>query len=67
MPSVLGTLPCRAHPKTIGTLLPTHCPTGCTWIMWGLLPIFRISDMFRICCCTREASKATSMDSVKTL
>lgn len=42
-------------------------PADLTWIVCGLLPIFRISDMFRICCCTRDASKATSMDSVKTL
>ena len=67
VPSVLGMLLCCAPLKTTGTLLPAHRPTGCTWIMWGLLPIFRISDMFRICCCTREASKATSMESVKTL
>lgn len=38
-----------------------------TWIMYGLLPIFRISDMFLICCWTREASKATNMERVKTL
>lgn len=38
-----------------------------TWIMYGLLPIFRISDMFLICCWTREASNATNMERVKTL
>lgn len=65
----LGQMGCSQLWKCAQTRPTQDCgaPANHTWIMWGLLPIFRISDMFRICCCTRDASKATSMESVKTL